>query len=65
MSPADRELEFEVVDRMEQRLPPRSAEEAETRGVYKRLIIRDLGDIDPPPGWEERMMARWRRERTR
>ncbi len=44
--------------------PPRSAEEAAARELYERLIarIRDLADIEPDPGWEERMMERWRRE---
>jgi len=67
MSPEDRELEFEAIDRMDQGLPARSPAEAETQALYKRLIarIRDLEDFPPPPGWEERMMARWRRERTR
>jgi hypothetical protein len=29
---------------------------------YERLIarIRDLGDVEPPAGWEERAVARWR-----
>ena len=28
-------------------------------------LIRELPDIEPPPGWEERAMARWQRERRR
>ena len=28
-------------------------------------MIRELEDIEPPPGWEERAMERWRRGRSR
>jgi hypothetical protein len=54
----------EVVERMERDLPAQSEGEAETRAVYQRLIgrIGDLELVEPPPGWEDRAVARWRRE---
>jgi hypothetical protein len=54
----------EIVERLEQDLPARSEGEEETRGVYQRLIgrIGDLDLVEPDPGWEDRAVARWRRE---
>lgn len=54
----------EIVERMERGLPARSKEEEETRAVYQRLIARigDLDLVEPPPGWEDRAVERWRRE---
>jgi hypothetical protein len=36
-------------------------------GPYDGLIARigDLDGIDPPPGWEDRAVARWRARRKR
>ena len=67
MSPEDREFECEAVYRMELRKPPRSAKETATREVYGRLIafIGQLELDEPDPGWEERAVERWRRERQR
>jgi hypothetical protein len=57
----------DVFDRIDPGLPARSPEEAAAREPYERLItrIRDLDKMEPPPGWEDRAVARWRRERTR
>lgn len=59
-------IDAEIVERMERGVPALSADEASTREVYRRLIgrIRDLELVEPPPGSEERMMARWRSETT-
>jgi len=67
MSPANRELEAELVYRMELGEPAWSPEEAEARELYERLIahIRNLEWIEAPIGWEERFVERWRRERKR
>lgn len=36
-------------------------------GPYERLIARigDLDDVEPPPGWEDRAVARWRAARRK
>jgi len=56
-----------VIERLELGEPPRSAEEAAARALYERLIARigELDEIAPAPGWEDRAVARWRRERSR
>lgn len=59
-----------MLDRLDGGEPPRSPDEAEARAPYDRLLerIRDLEDIAPPPGWEDRAMTRWsaaRRKRRR
>jgi hypothetical protein len=43
------------------------ADDAEVRAQYPGLIvrIRDLEEIEPPPGWEERALARWRAARRK
>jgi hypothetical protein len=57
--------DLDVLERLDAGLPPSSPEEAAARGPYERLFarIRDLEDVAPPAGWEERALARWRRER--
>ncbi|MCW5801067.1 MAG: hypothetical protein KIT31_01545 [Deltaproteobacteria bacterium] len=65
MTERDRsQLDAEIVERMERGLPARSQEEEETRAAYQRLIDRigDVEQVQPPPGWEDRAMERWRRE---
>jgi hypothetical protein len=59
--------DLDLLDRLDAGLPPRSPEEAAARVPYERLIarIRELEDVKPLPGWEERAMARWRAERDR
>lgn len=54
----------ELVERMERELPARSEGEDATRAVYQRLIgrIGELDLVEPDPGWEDRAVARWRRE---
>lgn len=51
----------DLIERIEAGEPPRSPEEAHARVPYERLMqrMRDLGDIDPPTGWEDRAVARW------
>jgi hypothetical protein len=50
-----------MIERLDVGEPPRSPEEAEARAPYERLLdrIRDLEDIAPPAGWEDRAMTRW------
>lgn len=59
--PPDDDDDDEVIDRLDAGEPPRSTEEAQARAPYERLFerIRNLDEIDPPPGWEDRAMARW------
>jgi len=56
-----------LIDRLGAGLPPRSIEEAAARELYDWLShrIEELPLIEPPAGWEERLMERWRRERRR
>ena len=59
-----------MIERLDAGEPPRSADEAQARAPYEKLLgrIRDLDDIDPPPGWEDRAVSRWsaaRRKRRR
>jgi hypothetical protein len=60
VAPADDDLD--VIDRLDAGLPPSSPEEAAARAPYERLTarIRDLEDVEPPAGWKERAVARWR-----
>src|SRR5262249_52424460 len=50
-----------MIERLDAGEPPSSPEEAEARAPYERLLarIRDLDDIAPPAGWEDRAVARW------
>jgi hypothetical protein len=56
-----------LFDRLDAGEPPLSPEEAEARAPYERLLgrIRDLEDPAPPPGWEDRAVARWQAARRR
>ena len=51
----------DMIERLDVGDPPRSPEEAEARAPYERLLdrIRDLEDIAPPAGWEDRARTRW------
>lgn len=51
-----------VIERLDAGAPAISEEEAAGRAPYERLFarLRDLEDISPPPGWEERTVRRWR-----
>jgi hypothetical protein len=62
--PADLDDE-EARARWDAGLPARSPAEARARELYERLYagLQDLPDVEPLPGWEERAVARWRRER--
>lgn len=53
--PADDDL----IERLDAGEPARSPEEAEARRPYEQLFadLRDLEDIAPPPGWEDRAVA--------
>jgi hypothetical protein len=50
-----------MIERLDAGEPPSSPEEAQARAPYERLLarIRDLDDIAPPAGWEDRAVARW------
>jgi hypothetical protein len=50
-----------MIERLDAGEPPRSAEEAQARAPYEKLLarIRDLDEIDPPPDWEDRAVSRW------
>lgn len=59
--------EHGMLDRLDAGEPALSDEEAVARAPYERLLgrISDLEDDAPPPGWEDRAMARWRAHRRR
>ena len=44
----------DMIERLDAGEPARSPEEAAAREPYLRLIerLRDLQEVDPPPGWE-------------
>jgi hypothetical protein len=50
-----------MIERLDAGEPASSPEEAQARAPYERLLarIRDLDDIAPPAGWEDRAVARW------
>jgi len=50
-----------MIERLDAGEPARSPEEAQARAPYERLFerIRDLDEIAPPVGWEDRALARW------
>lgn len=54
-------IERGMIERLEAGEPPSSPEEAQARAPYERLLarIRDLEDIAPPEGWEDRAVQRW------
>lgn len=56
-----------VVERLDAGEPPSSPEEAQARAPYERLFerIRDLDDVAPSTGWEDRAVARWSSARNR
>jgi len=56
-----------MIERLDAGEPSRSPEEAEARASYERLFarLRDLDDIPPSTGWEDRAMARWHATRRR
>jgi hypothetical protein len=59
--PEDDAAVGDAIDRLDAGEPPSSPEEAQLRAPYERLIarIRDLDEIAPLPGWEDRGVARW------
>jgi len=56
-----------MMERLDAGEPANSAEEAEARAPYERLLarIRDLDDIAPPGDWEDRAVTRWSGARRR
>jgi hypothetical protein len=68
-SPPDKDLDVapDVIERLDAGEPPRSPEEAQARAPYEKLLdrIRDLDEITPPAGWEDRAVARWSRARRK
>jgi hypothetical protein len=69
-SDKDLDVDPDVIERLDAGEPPRSPEEAQARAPYERLLerVRDLDEIAPPAGWEDRAVARWsgaRRKRRR
>jgi hypothetical protein len=56
-----------LIERLDAGEPPGSPEEAQARAPYERLFqrIRDLDDIAPSNGWEDRAVARWSTARSR
>lgn len=60
VSPPDDE-DDRVIEALDAGEPPRSPEEAKARLPYQRLIerVRDLDELEPPPGWEQRAERRW------
>ena len=50
-----------MIERIEAGEPPKSPEEAQARAPYEHLLerIRDLDDIAPSAGWEDRAATRW------
>lgn len=65
--PSEKDLDPEVIERLDAGEPPRSPEEAQARAPYERLIerVRDLDEIAPPAGWEDRAVARWSQARRK
>jgi len=55
----------EIIERWDAGIPAATPAEAEARRPYERLaaLIRDLEDIPPLPGWEERAMEAFRSRR--
>jgi len=51
----------ELLDRIDQGVPPSSPEEAAARAPFERLLarVRDLPPLPPEPGWERRAHQRW------
>jgi hypothetical protein len=56
-----------AIERLDAGEPPSSPEEAQLRAPYERLLerVRDLEDIAPPVGWEDRAVNRWSRARRK
>ncbi|HEU4727528.1 MAG TPA: hypothetical protein VFT22_06560 [Kofleriaceae bacterium] len=50
-----------MIERLDAGEPPSSPEEAQARAPYERVIerVRDLQDIAPRAGWENRAFQRW------
>jgi hypothetical protein len=66
----DLDVAPDVIERLDAGEPPQSPEEAQARAPYERLIerVKDLDEIAPPAGWEDRAVERWsgaRRKRRR
>lgn len=63
----DLDVAPDVIERLDAGEPPRSPEEAQARAPYEKLLdrIRDLDEIAPPAGWEDRAVARWSRARRK
>jgi hypothetical protein len=63
--PPDEDLA--VLERLDAGEPPGSPEEAQARAPYEHLFerLRNLEDISPPAGWEDRAADRWRAARRR
>lgn len=61
----DLDVDPDVIERLDAGEPPRSPEEAQARAPYERLLerVRDLDEIAPSAGWEDRAMARWSQAR--
>jgi hypothetical protein len=66
-SDSDLDVDPEVIERLDAGEPPRSPEEAQARAPYERLLerVRDLDEIAPPAGWEDRAVAQWSRARRK
>jgi hypothetical protein len=66
-SDKDLDVDPDVIERLDAGEPPRSPEEAQARAPYERLLerVRDLDEIAPPAGWEDRAVARWSRARRK
>ena len=65
-TPPDDDDDGKAIDRLDAGEPPATSDEARRRIPYQRLIerIKDLAEIAPAPGWEERAGQRWRASRS-